>query len=358
MKEYSENAIICCGEYQLLNGLNIVSGLGRNTKFDLFLRDRVVIEFPDIVDRLKTLHLFNNIFVYKETFQSGKITRLHELINPYFYLKNAKFSGDIDCIKSYKTIYMGSPMTMEKAVCAINPNADVYWYDEGTGTYTFESVSYETTRVKRFLLHLIGRDITDLEPQKILLNNPIAYCGAYPDKVQKLPLDLNDNMEYRNTVKWLCSYPHNDLYKKKRVVILTQVGFTAKMYGEMCEIIDKFGNDVIIRKHPGENEFEVNGIASEKGEDLWELVCSDQITDKHILISINSTAAFLPKLIYDKEPYVFFLHRYHTEASGARGLAPMEAMIAKLENLYVDKHKIILPNSTKELMECLCDLVE
>lgn len=80
----------------------------------------------------------------------------------------------------------------------------------------------------------------------------------------------------------------------------------------------------------------------------WELNINS-CGDRNILISVFSTAAITPKILYNKEPRVIFLFRL---------LQPYlffqaEELLTRVRNSYKDKDRVVAPRTIKELSEIL-----
>jgi hypothetical protein len=79
--------------------------------------------------------------------------------------------------------------------------------------------------------------------------------------------------------------------------------------------------------------------------------CQNSITNNHVLMSFFSTAAFSPKIIYDKEPYVIFLHKIT-----GFNFFNADILIYRLQSMYADSEKVMQPKNVKELSMILKDL--
>lgn len=93
---------------------------------------------------------------------------------------------------------------------------------------------------------------------------------------------------------------------------------------------------------------------------LWELICADQITDRHILISKCSTSQFIPKMLFDKEPWLIFTCRLYEYVNkrDRRLREKDEEMINRAMDIYRNKEKIIVINSWKEIDSIIQNIVD
>jgi hypothetical protein len=72
--------------------------------------------------------------------------------------------------------------------------------------------------------------------------------------------------------------------------------------------------------------------------------------DDRCLVSINSTALFNPKLLFDQEPYIIFVYKL---VKLFYDWSLFEGTIKLFVEEYRDKEKIMIPESIEELREYL-----
>lgn len=110
--------------------------------------------------------------------------------------------------------------------------------------------------------------------------------------------------------------------------------------------------------HPAKDRSLYNDVEIdvEYPEEMWEILCSEYITDETVLITLVSTAAFSPKKLYDKEPYVIFLY----DALGLYGKQKenTDDFVKGLMDTYRNKDKIIIPSNAEEVVRTLTKLKE
>lgn len=358
--EFNEEkiAIVCDGPFQLLSGFNIAYALREKSHIDLFLRDRVERQFPGILDRLGNTGVFEHVYSFKDTWRRGfTFQRVDELLFPSHFLKNAEFSGDIKDVQDYDSIYISTPMTMQKALHTLNPKAKMYRYDEGVGTYCFQDERFQTTKLRNLFLDVIHRGLSEMNPVAIYLNNPALYAGNEHIPVYKQPSDIIGDEVYRKTVYNLFQYPHNNIYKNHGLVFMSSTGFSEAVYAGICKTFEQYSRMAVARQHPAEPKRDFGSVLTDQSTDLWELVCADQISDDHILVSLCSTACFSPKFMYNKEPYLIFTYRYVDFPLEERGRREIEDLVQKLKHIYRNPEKIFVPNSHEELINILDQLV-
>ena len=82
---------------------------------------------------------------------------------------------------------------------------------------------------------------------------------------------------------------------------------------------------------------------------MWEVSCADgSVTENSVLFGYGSTAQSNPKKMFGLEPYIVSLHRLLSDSINKRYA---EETFKNLKGLYVNKNKVVAPDSTDDLEE-------
>ena len=205
----------------------------------------------------------------------------------------------------------------------------VHFFEDGTGSY-FRDLSGFQSRAK-FVYRLLGRDLDRLNPCALYLNNPNLCQEKIDCPIYSLKGIMAIDSDSREKIYQAFDYKRDGYYTGYPIIYLTQPN--DNNVPDMEEMDDKIH------------------------QDMWELVCADQITDSHVLVSVFSTAQITPKLLYNKEPYLILLYNLYP------GLLPQMreeilGLIGQIRNVYTRPKKVFLPNTLEELKECIDYIAE
>ena len=84
---------------------------------------------------------------------------------------------------------------------------------------------------------------------------------------------------------------------------------------------------------------------------MWELLTPDCITDDCIIVSVCSTGAMSPKILYGIEPYVIMIGKY--VYTGTEEEMAVTKMIDNFKKFYSNEKKLIDIRSKEQLINCI-----
>ena len=131
-----------------------------------------------------------------------------------------------------------------------------------------------------------------------------------------------------------------------------------RAYKKLLEAIEKaFAVDGVVYKyHPRENTADLSKPHIIAQNVPFEVFCYwNDFSDKTI-ISICSTGAFTPKLLFDQEPKVIFLYKLLRKYLISADLD--EKLFINFKNSYRDKSRVMIPETVsefKEMLKSCCD---
>ena len=188
---------------------------------------------------------------------------------------------------------------------------------------------------------------------KELCRSSIAPC------IKQLPSLKNASEDFWNLIKRVFAYDDsNELYLKYSIIYLMQ----PNDYGlleidrinlQIEQILGSKEGKCIARPHPRQENILNSVIYMDYSRDIWELLCVDKISDNHILISMCSTAQLIPKMLFNKEPYLIFTYKLFKNVLPNEVYNKIENMVENIKSVYQDKTKIYVPTNIEEVQMCL-----
>lgn len=346
---------ICESPFHILNSL-IIASKQSHKKNDLFLF-LYSDEVAKIAGRIREEGVFDKVYTYSYENKN----KFLELMITKEYIRRIVKEKDLNPFK-YDYIYIPSLVKIGMDMAAVNKNCKVLYYDDGIGSYT-EDLQNRTTNVFRAIQFKINNNhCRILYPNTVFLNNIHMNTNKHINTLPITPITEMSKSEIKRIAK-IFNYTCCEEYEKRRFIYLTQPvekdtgNQTDKnTISQILSLFKCLSGNLIIRLHPRDNKIEYSkySLMIDSSKANWELISASEITDNHILISKNSTAALIPKLLYDKEPVLIFTYRLY---SAFHGLNEFELLIKKLKSAYSDGNRIIVIKDFKELKKRIDALV-
>ena len=349
-------AICAATPFQMLNAINLAyNHLGSNYYKVLFYRN--YSETTNlIVNKIRTYDLFDEIIEYNLVDKNkGFIYYLNDLEQatmPRRFIENLSSSGVILSEYDFDYITVTSGTEVEVALTRVFPNARTIAYDDGLGSYVGDIVHDHKLH---WIWRMLGRRTDKIWPEVMYVNNA-SFCDTrLSDNIKQLKSLDKSNTEYREMINDVFTYSADHLYSKHRIVYLTQpLDEIDKSLSEQVKETEKelelFKQDCVIRMHPRAKMNLEEFMETDSTNNLWELVCANDISAEHILIGMCSSAQLMPKILYNKEPWVIFTfnqYQYCDESIVDSRFAP----IAR-------KLKVIIPSNRRELFEVISAILK
>lgn len=358
-----KGCIICETPYNIFNAMKLIySEEGKTeSKIDLFLSQNLCY----LRDNIIITGLFNNIWI----FNNGGNVKLSfgERVDRFFRLGKC-IRDDVDGMlefEEYEEIYIFSATRFPINMIYKNRKAKVVYVEDGMDSY-IGRIKPAVSRKARMICALVGRNYKRIIPDIVYLNEP-QICDASIDyHIKRIP-----NQNFRNTklnvlYRYVFNYQEEPTYKEKRIIYLGQA-FVADRMGMGIEKIEDsiaekmqfFEDKVIYRKHPREDEVSLKWQYIDEGTNMWELVCQDDIDDDSILLSSFSTALFIPKILYDKEPWLIYTYKLYDEyfAEENNLIVGIEKMITRIRASYSNCRKVICVKNVGEIPDIISEII-
>lgn len=352
-------AFIIGRPFHLFNSINFV--LANHVEADAFIMN----EYKDArshFDRVKEANVFRNVYFVEDS----SLRPHNRLMEVLFAIERGLFPMRIllkavqepkitkDQLSSYTEIFSASPGTFMLSLSVVS-NAKYYVLEDGAGTYSGKDFMANQSLKHRIYCKVFRSGALNLKVEGVYVYRPEMCNTELSDNILQLPTIDSSNSKlmeaYQKTFD-KC----NDAYRAK-FILLSQRLLGLNLNMNLPKFIhsvfrDADVQDYCYRLHPAE----AGGVLTQNEKfclpsEMWELLCADYVDDDKVLITINSTAAFSPFKLYNKEPYVIFIYR----VVGLEGVSftISEDLVNSLKKQYSDPSKIFVANNRNELIDII-----
>ena len=353
------NCFFCTSPYQILASASIV--FRDEIEADLFIVDQFA-GFDDIGERVKQTGIFNNVYLVKEkdivkSLKSGSGAFLTHLKLFSLYSKGELIASLIsDSPEIYKNIYVSSKAIVPRIFslyCKKEYGAHIHYYDDGTGSYN--NNAYDTRLIEKFVRGLFyGKNSIGSE-ESLNLYLPELYEILNPNSkshTKKIPSIANHKL-------FEAIYDMSKVeYIKEKIIFFDTVysevyGSNIDGYKNVVEyLISHCGNEVIVKPHPREKRriFTCNYYNGPNYP--FECNCAKQDMEGKVIISALSTSCMVPKMLFNQEPYVIFVHDLVAKYM-LKKLTFDETFFEAFRDTYTNKNRVFIPKDMEELKDIL-----
>lgn len=357
MKRY---AIIAGTPYTLLSAINlVVNVIPRGCETDLFVRS--ISSMNEYIEKTKKTNIFTNVYRFKlrdkENTIGYYIYDLKQAALPKSYLKEI-LDGSIRLDrKNYDYITVSSGFDVEMALIRTFPNAKQIAIDDGLGSYVGDIVhDHELS----WMWKIFGRNNAKIHPEVLYVNNVNACRSIMCRDIRSIRGDRDKLLEIDSVMSIVFGNTIKGTYSKARFVYLTQplreLGFRENILDNVIhDIRNTLGHNLIVRIHPRDQK-QYSEFTVDTDNQLWEIICKEEINDSKCLIGICSTAHIMPKLLFDAEPAIIFLYRLLEWEDNNEALMRFKNIERMITDMYRDKSKIIVPLNFTEFKERIEEL--
>lgn len=352
-------AFICDTPYQIVNCINYCYHLQdrENAVVDLYLGHQFFGSY-ELKERLGKENIFQNIYGFEDKNSSNKVIhyfrRMRNILSPRSYLEHI-MEDEVDLTrKEYDSIFLSVPTMFAIAFRSLFKAASMNYYDDGLGSYYGNLVDRMNQSPQGRLCHIFGIHLEQMEAKALYVNNTALCKSTMTNDICPLPSMLHCSKDFLELLYRVFSYIPNPDYDKYRMIYLSQPNDQGdlKMAHQAMQImkaLQPYEKQCMVRPHPRQKELDTGKLFTDKTRGLWELLCADQITEDHILLGTFSTAQMIPKLLYQKEPYLIFMYQIEHPMSKTMNYSSIEQMIQDLRAVYKHPEKIKVPKDLSEL---------
>lgn len=349
-------AFWCETTYQLINILKFVYDNTENSYMnsDIYLVNKFR-NYDYIVNKLEQEKVFGNVYRvdpynYSTNIMVTKLQVLMALINPKKSIMNQVQNKDFQ-LKKYQKIVIASQTHIAENFIFAERQKRIYLIEDGVGTYLQKKANIFKARYHNIIARILNGKY---EIEKIYLNEPNMYQGEWECPICKLVISKEKKKEFYFMLDRILkrrkkfSKQHEIMFLSQSCINEEQVLNERKI---VCTIKKKLKDNFIIRLHPDDPIDKYDNALLDYGDEIWELVSKEEILDTSVLISSFSTAQFVPKLLYNKEPILIFTGYLLTDDKTVH--KEIMSLCTYLYRIYSDKKKVIIVKSYEELEKIL-----
>ncbi len=344
----------CNSAYQLINVLNLHwhrqnAGFENITDYsaDLIIM-KAFFGAEQLAKIVEDTHVFGKVYALDKAEDNSGMMHLFKTSQDVLFPKNyLKEKYDLNVSKlNYDVLTVPKFSRIVAAIWQLNKNCSLQLYEDGLATYFFDlDLLVPRSRSYKLLYKRsnYGRDFLDFTD--LYLVAPKLFIGECSDKIRKLPeFDKEYLNELRKSFKEFAGFEDE---MDKNIL-----WFSQSMYDdhEVLDCLKKYRNEVLYCPHPRYPDSN-DSFQTAKGGQIWEMKAlnMDDINDR-CLVSINSTALFNPKLLFDEEPYLIFVYKL---VKLFYDYSMFEETIMRFKEEYRDKEKVMIPETIEELETCM-----
>ena len=348
---------LCTTPLQVLGAIDLVQGLELDA--DIILFD----DFADYVlvgERLKQAGYFANVYVvdfYRSLSTHNRfLVRLILFFRMVFgecYLRKY-LTRDICYDKLFTSSSAVSKMVIVNALSRRNRRMTVSMYDDGIGSYSGNKRTRTGSRLfqrAKSILH--WHNPVDHAEELYLYQPELARdSGQTILKMPALPLDETNRTRLDSV---FCTGDPEELRIKQRVIlfdtfrknIIPEVEKLDQIYENISEICGK--DNVLLKDHP--RSILKSSVRVDKFPNKalpFEIVYLHQENpEDKILVALNSTAVFTPKMIFKSNPRIMLIYRLVSDDPEIR--AKRDALYLNMIKIYGDTDRISIPETVDEM---------
>lgn len=346
----------CTTPYQIMNAISIVHSSLLDA--DIFIFDTFK-GFDIVAENLRKENIFKNIYTIPFYSNAGKIKgRIYCTLQ--FIRAEQYISRFISKRSYYECIYISSQaipkVVLMRALTKWNPHIKVVIYEDGMGTYVRNghalngSDKFQLLQ-KIFKFKCIPNGRTVFMPRIPDIAPPLGKIENY-DIIPMQPMPYN---ELRETLKRVFGVKGKFRKIEEKVIVFDDLRTTSD---EKTSILDEcytqiynmFPNDSICKPHPRSN-YEIKSqikIYNNTRIPIEILYMEMTDLDKKVVVSVFSTAAFTPFMMFGKSPKLILLYKMLLPENLIR---EYDSLVNRIKLVY--RNEIYTPSSVAEFEKCL-----
>lgn len=334
---------------------------------DIFLFDDNS-DYLSLGSRLRAANIFEN--VYCIDFYSSMKRKSKTAAQAVSFFRMAACSRYVNRVTgdsvTYEKLYSSSAAVSKMVVASglykKNPSMKVSMCDDGIGSYSkagrVKTGSALFQKAKRILK---WKDILE-KPEAIYLYQPELYESESETDVRRMPVMRLSSDSSRLAGIFTDENPDSLLIREKILIFDTfrSQSSNAEALAALDEVYrylgETFGADeLILKEHPRstvrtEAPMKKYAYTSVPIEIVY--MRQPELEDK-ILLALNSTAVFTPKMLFGAEPHVILLYRLVSKDPEIR--KKRDDTFLHLRSLYEDQSRFCIPETFEELKAAITE---
>jgi hypothetical protein len=323
------------------------------------VRDMFIgLEFADanvIADKVRETGLFNHVFTYvPEKKDINPFQKMYYIAKPMSRVESMLVDEvEPEYLGDYSVVFMSHFLRFSAALRFLNKQGKTIFYDDGIGSYGDEIFSLGESGKRKLAYGLFGFDFDAIAPEAIYLNSP-GFAKYSSNSVEKRKIPAETDEALARIVGDVFEVRGIPDFASHRLAYFTQPiadgPLIARAIKSTDDVVLTSGVDAIVRRHPREPQAPLGKLALDDSGTLWEVAAERCISDESVLLTVFSTALFVPKLSCDKEPRLIFTYKFSYKDEAAAGI---DERIERLRAQYRNPSKVMTPESEEELKEVL-----
>ena len=328
---------------------------------DIFLFDDNK-DYLSLGKRLRDTNIFENVYCvdFYSSMKSNnrRITRFLAFLRMAFCSRYVSRIIGADII--YENLYASSSAVSKMVVASglykKNQSMNVYMYDDGIGSYSkSERVKTGSALFQKAKRILKWEDILS-KPKAVYLYQPELAADESNTTIKRMPT-IKVASDTNNLASIFTDENLDDLLIDEKVIIFDTFrnkGTSSETLRILDEVYERLGliygqEKLVIKVHPRST---VDLAVPIKRYSLTalpvEIVYMRQtdLRDK-ILVALNSSAVFTPKMLFGEEPYVILLYRLVSKDAEVR--KKRDDLYLHLLSMYEDQSRICIPETFEAL---------
>ena len=352
--------------YQLLNAVHIKMTMYPNEKADIILMDAT--DFTKQLKVLTELDVFVNIYDGKNAwnldrmFKTSAKEKKVDIIKDFFENDCGDFAQ-----KKYTDYFLGAQTPYFKmvyyALCQKNIYPKAHLIEDGIYTYVLDFVN--DCNNDGFTHNLYGKhDIRKNLGNVYAYGSKSMYFGSDSFEYKQIPNLYSDDLQVKKEIEIYQKLWGKYSLPQEKYIFLEEGMFQDHLISadivlleQIAEMIGK--ENIIVKRHPRcrYDRFSERGfnVLKESGFP-WELLLMDEDADRHVIISLSSTATTTGKTVLGKDISSVLL--YSVKPFGEAGphcrLKTFDKYAKTLEAYMNEGERVFfIPNTIDELKEIL-----
>lgn len=345
----------CDTTYQLYNIVTIIAASNEHIEADLVMKHGFTNSYKYITRAIQE-RLFDHVYTYSIDQNRSRISAKVEDIRKLILSKNWLKKNLNFVFQEYERFYAANlDDNVALALYATVPFKEFCLFEDGTGSYHGDIINDYMSWKRRSVLKCLHPGKRYFKVDRMLLYAPEISVSSACEKKERLQATMDDR------VQSVFEYRDMDLYNNK-IVFLDQsyamdrpAEITAKRKEQdrfLEEYLSPFFDNLVMRPHPRMLEGSVKVKNIDTTLNLWEMECVRKITDKHVLISIYSSAAFQPVLLSQNRPTLIFLYKIYNFLYSSDQLLQINEHIRRFTDKFNYKN-IYIPENWEEFKSCI-----
>jgi|GEM_PF-2586294 len=354
-------AIICHRPYQIFNAINYIMNVNHEMA-DIYISDEFA-SASNIADDLRSLGLFRTVYLVKGTiYTRGRarnalnylkdITFPNRVMNRYLTVNKEIKLGQYTTIIIFGFILFNLAMIHERR--RIDALFKVILIEDGLEVYVKRTLKTSFPKRSSLLLRILGLGINWLKIDEIYAYKPYLIKNDYCNNIKQLPpLAMGDKTQ---VILEQLFQKHHYPYTNFDIIFLSQLH--SKVEEKAYKLFTQYfcENKICVKLHPTDKNTHKRYKNTLADHNLWELTVLERNFNEKILVSLNSSALFTPKFIYNKELIVVLLYKLAENYNSGDSANPTLSLFDKLKDSYTDKDRIFQPETWGELEQIIIRL--